>query len=47
MGDERLPLAIAVDQSGRGLFAFANYHVGAAGTLLDILKAVSDKEKEK
>ena len=47
VGDERLPLAIAVDQSGRGLFAFANYHVGAAGTLLDILKAVSDKEKEK
>lgn len=47
VGDERLPLAIAVDQSGRGLFAFANYHVGAAGTLLDILKAVSNKEKEK
>ena len=46
VGDERLPLAIAVDKSGRGLVAFANYHVGAAGTLLDIVKAVSEKEKE-
>lgn len=40
VGDERLPLAVAVDKDGKGLFAFANYNVGTAGTLLDIFKAV-------
>ncbi len=38
-GDLRLPLAVAADSQGRGLFAFANYHVGSVMTLLRMLEA--------
>lgn len=40
VGDARLPLAVAVDENGKGLFAFANYNVGTAGTLLDIFHSL-------
>ena len=36
-GELRLPLAVAVDQSGQGLFAFVNYHVGSVMELIGIL----------
>jgi len=38
-GDLRLPFAAAVDASGRGLFAFVNYHVGSVRSLIDIIQA--------
>ncbi len=36
-GDLRLPLAMAVDAHGNGLFAFTNYHVGSVMALADVL----------
>jgi len=38
-GELRLPLAVAVDEGGRGLFAFVNYNVGSVATLIKILDA--------
>ena len=38
VGDRRLPLSVAVGRRGLGLFAFANYNVGTAQLLLDILR---------
>lgn len=38
VGDRRLPLSVAVGQRGLGLFAFANYNVGTAQLLLEILR---------
>lgn len=37
-GDERLPFAIAVDEEKNGLFAFANYNIRTAQTMLNVLK---------
>lgn len=37
IGDRRLPLAVAMNPRGEGLFAFANYNVGSAQSLMDIL----------
>lgn len=37
IGDLRLPLAVAVSGAGEGLFAFANYSIGSAEALTDIL----------
>lgn len=39
VGDERQPLTVAVYR-GLGLFAYANYHVGAVRNLIEIIKAV-------
>ena len=36
-GDLRLPLAIAVNAAGKGLFAFTNYHVGSVQALIKML----------
>ena len=36
-GDLRLPLAIAVNAAGKGLFAFTNYHVGSVQALTKML----------
>lgn len=38
-GDLRLPLAVALDETGKGLFAFANYHVGSVLTLIRVIDA--------
>lgn len=38
VGDYRLPLAVAVDREGRGVYACANYNIRSAHTLLKILK---------
>jgi transglutaminase-like putative cysteine protease len=38
VGDERLPFAIAVAPGFLGQYAFANYNIGTAHTLLSILK---------
>lgn len=38
VGDHRLPLAVAVDREGRGVYACANYSIRSAHTLLKILK---------
>lgn len=38
LGDSRLPLAIALDSRGRGLWAFANYNIRTAHTLLRIVQ---------
>jgi transglutaminase-like putative cysteine protease len=38
VGDERLPFALAVAQGFLGRYAFANYNIGTAKTLLSILK---------
>ena len=38
-GELRLPLAVALDEAGRGLFAFVNYNVGSVQTLLRVLDA--------
>lgn len=38
VGDERLPFAMAVDAQKKGLFAFANYNIRTAQTILNILK---------
>ena len=37
VGDERLPYALAVSREGKGLFAFANYNIRTAWTLMAIL----------
>lgn len=37
IGDRRLPLAIAINRRYEGLFAFANYNIGSAEALTDIL----------
>ncbi len=37
-GEMRLPLAVAVDREGRGLFAFTNYHVGSVRELIRIIR---------
>lgn len=39
VGDERLPYALAVNREGKGLFAFANYNIRTAWTLMEILDA--------
>lgn len=39
VGDERLPYAVAVNTEGKGLFAFANYNIRTAWTLMEILDA--------
>ena len=36
-GDLRLPLAVALNRRGEGLFAFANYSVGSVRSLLRVL----------
>ena len=38
LGDSRLPLAAALDSRGRGLWAFANYNIRTAHTLVRILE---------
>lgn len=38
VGDERLPFAVALNREGRGLFAFANYNIRTAQTMLHILE---------
>ena len=38
LGDNRLPLAAALDSRGRGLWAFANYNIRTAHTLVRILE---------
>ena len=38
VGDARLPLAAALDRTGRGLCACANYNIGTAQTLLRVLE---------
>lgn len=43
VGDERLPFMIAVGADGKGLYAFANYNVGAVNLLLQILDAAATK----
>ena len=40
VGDYRLPLAVAVDGEGRGVYACANYNIRSAHTLMKILKMV-------
>lgn len=42
IGDLRLPFALAIDSRDRGLFAFANYNIGTARTLLRILELGED-----
>lgn len=39
VGDERNPFVIVMDKSNIGLFAFANYNVGTANTILSIINA--------
>ncbi|MDO4296159.1 MAG: transglutaminase-like domain-containing protein [bacterium] len=39
VGDERLPFSLAVGEDGKGKFAFANYNIKTAHTLLRILNA--------
>ncbi len=39
-GDERKPFVLAVDENHRGLFAFANYNVGAALTVLNVFDSL-------
>ena len=41
-GELRLPFAAAVDAEGRGLFAFAGYHVGSVRILAGLLSQQSD-----
>jgi len=36
-GDRRLPLALAIDEKGVGLFAYTNYNVGSVRSLMQIL----------
>lgn len=38
LGDARLPLAVALDKNGRGVYASANYSIRTAHTLLRILQ---------
>lgn len=38
VGDYRLPLAVAVDREGRGVYACANYNIRSAHTLLKIMR---------
>lgn len=38
VGDRRLPFVLAVDEEGMGRFAFANYQIGTASALLNILR---------
>ena len=38
VGDRRLPFVMAVDEEGMGRFAFANYQIGTAAALLNILR---------
>lgn len=38
-GDLRLPLAVAIDEAGKGRFAFANYRVGSVRALMQVLNA--------
>ena len=37
-GELRLPLALAVNRAGKGVFALTNYRVGSVRTLLEILR---------
>ena len=37
LGDARLPLAVAVDRAGRGLYACANYQIGLGQRLVRAL----------
>ena len=39
VGDQRLPYALAVNREGKGLFAFSNYNIRTAWTLMEILDA--------
>lgn len=38
-GDLRLPLAVALDDAGKGLFAFTNYNVGSVLSLIRVIDA--------
>ena len=38
VGDERLPFALVLSKEMKGLFAFANYNIGTAETMLSIIK---------
>ena len=38
VGDERLPFALVLSEEMKGLFAFANYNIGTAETMLSIIK---------
>lgn len=42
VGDERLPFAAALDRTGKGLFAFANYNIRTAWTLMGIFRAAGE-----
>ncbi len=44
IGDLRLPFALALDSRANGLFAFANYNINTAQTLLNILALSAKKE---
>ncbi len=39
VGDQRLPYALAINRDGKGLFAFSNYNIRTAWTLMEILDA--------
>lgn len=43
VGDERLPFALVTAPSLKGLFAFANYNIGTAETMLSIIKIHAKK----
>lgn len=45
VGDERLPFALAADPDRNGLFAFANYNIGTAATLLSIVTTKESMRK--
>ena len=40
VGDARLPLAVALDRQGRGVYACANYNIRTAHTLLRVLRGI-------
>lgn len=43
VGDERLPFALVMSPEKKGLFAFANYNIGTAETMLSIIKVHQEK----
>lgn len=45
IGDLRLPFALALDKRSNALFAFANYNINTAQTLLNILRLSAEREE--
>lgn len=45
IGDLRLPFALALDERSNGLFAFANYNINTAQTLLNLLRLSAEREE--